>query len=182
MTNLAYITDPGAAKMLHPPKAILETSLYVADVERAVVFYQDILGLRKIDDGYFAGGRGAALQVGSGPSSRAPAECCRRTVPGVPGTSHSGSSRKSFLFGGSACRNTAFPPRRNSHSTKTRRQSTSAIQTKTCSNSLLHLSGRSTNRSHLIMGISCVLTASRGCAGSPRVCPRWTRPFLTVVG
>jgi catechol 2,3-dioxygenase-like lactoylglutathione lyase family enzyme len=54
--------------MLHPPKAILETSLYVADVERAVVFYQDVLGLRKIDDGYFAGGRGAALQVGSGPS------------------------------------------------------------------------------------------------------------------
>jgi catechol 2,3-dioxygenase-like lactoylglutathione lyase family enzyme len=49
-------------------KAILETSLYVSDVERAVAFYQDVLGLRRIDDGYFAGGRGAALHVGSGPS------------------------------------------------------------------------------------------------------------------
>jgi catechol 2,3-dioxygenase-like lactoylglutathione lyase family enzyme len=54
--------------MLDAPKAILETSLYVTDVERAIAFYQDVLGLRRIDDGYFAGGRGAALQVGSGPS------------------------------------------------------------------------------------------------------------------
>ncbi len=50
------------------PKAVLETSLYVRDVDRAVAFYEGVLGLRKIDDGYFAGGRGAALQVGSGPS------------------------------------------------------------------------------------------------------------------
>lgn len=50
------------------PKAVLETSLYVDDLERAVAFYENVLGLRKIDDGYFAGGRGAALQVGSGPS------------------------------------------------------------------------------------------------------------------
>lgn len=50
------------------PRAVLETSLYVGDLDRAVEFYQKVLGLRKIDDGYFAGGRGAALQVGSGPS------------------------------------------------------------------------------------------------------------------
>ena len=50
------------------PKAVLETSLYVGNLERAVTFYETVLGLRKIDDGYFAGGRGAALQVGSGPS------------------------------------------------------------------------------------------------------------------
>lgn len=50
------------------PKAVLETSLYVSDLERAVQFYESILGLRKVDDGNFPGGRGAALQVGSGPS------------------------------------------------------------------------------------------------------------------
>jgi catechol 2,3-dioxygenase-like lactoylglutathione lyase family enzyme len=50
------------------PKAVLETSLYVSDLERAVAFYESVLGLRKIEDGYFTGGRGAALQVGSGPS------------------------------------------------------------------------------------------------------------------
>jgi catechol 2,3-dioxygenase-like lactoylglutathione lyase family enzyme len=50
------------------PKAVLETSLYVSDVVRAVAFYERVLGLRKIEDGYFAGGRGAALQVGAGPS------------------------------------------------------------------------------------------------------------------
>lgn len=50
------------------PKAVLETSLYVHDLERAVEFYENVLGLWKIDDGYFPGGRGAALQVGSGPS------------------------------------------------------------------------------------------------------------------
>jgi catechol 2,3-dioxygenase-like lactoylglutathione lyase family enzyme len=50
------------------PKAVLETSLYVSDLERAMAFYEGVLGLRKIDDGYFAGGRGAALQVGWGPS------------------------------------------------------------------------------------------------------------------
>ena len=50
------------------PKAILETSLYVADLDRAIAFYRDVLGLRDIPNAYFAGGRGAALQVGSGPS------------------------------------------------------------------------------------------------------------------
>lgn len=54
--------------MVLSPKAVLETSLYVGDLDRAVAFYQDVLGLRKIDDGYFTGGRGAALQVGSGSS------------------------------------------------------------------------------------------------------------------
>ncbi|MGH9717443.1 MAG: VOC family protein [Candidatus Acidiferrales bacterium] len=50
------------------PKAVLETSLYVGDLDRAVAFYEGVLGLRRIEDGYFAGGRGAALQVGAGPS------------------------------------------------------------------------------------------------------------------
>ena len=50
------------------PKAVLETSLYVNDLDRALTFYEQVLGLRRIEDGYFAGGRGAALQVGSGPS------------------------------------------------------------------------------------------------------------------
>jgi catechol 2,3-dioxygenase-like lactoylglutathione lyase family enzyme len=47
---------------------VLETSLYVADLDRALAFYQNVLGLRQITDAYFAGGRGAALQVGTGPS------------------------------------------------------------------------------------------------------------------
>lgn len=50
------------------PKAVLETSLYVNDLDRAVAFYEGVLGLRRIEDGYFAGGRGAALQVGDGAS------------------------------------------------------------------------------------------------------------------
>lgn len=54
--------------MAFSPKAVLETSLYVGDLDRAVAFYEGLLGLRKIEDGYFAGGRGAALQVGAGPS------------------------------------------------------------------------------------------------------------------
>lgn len=49
-------------------QAVLESSLYVADLDRAVAFYEKILGLRQITDGYFEGGRGAALQVGTGPS------------------------------------------------------------------------------------------------------------------
>jgi catechol 2,3-dioxygenase-like lactoylglutathione lyase family enzyme len=49
-------------------QAVLETSLYVTDLERAVAFYQGVLGLRLINDEYFAEGRGAAFQVGSGPS------------------------------------------------------------------------------------------------------------------
>jgi catechol 2,3-dioxygenase-like lactoylglutathione lyase family enzyme len=48
--------------------AILETSLYVTDLDRAVAFYRDILGLRLINDEYFSDNRGAAFQVGSGPS------------------------------------------------------------------------------------------------------------------
>jgi len=54
--------------MAFSPQAVLETSLYVDDLDRAVAFYEGVLGLRKIDDGYFAGGRGAALQVGTGAS------------------------------------------------------------------------------------------------------------------
>jgi catechol 2,3-dioxygenase-like lactoylglutathione lyase family enzyme len=50
------------------PHAVLETSLYVADLDRAVAFYENILGLRRINEGYFEGGRGAALQVGFGAS------------------------------------------------------------------------------------------------------------------
>ncbi|MBI3405899.1 MAG: VOC family protein [Acidobacteria bacterium] len=46
-----------------PIKGVLETSLYVSDLPRAISFYQDILGLRLIDQ--FDGGRGAALAAGS---------------------------------------------------------------------------------------------------------------------
>jgi catechol 2,3-dioxygenase-like lactoylglutathione lyase family enzyme len=48
--------------------AVLETSLYVTDLDRAIEFYTGVLALRMIPDGYFEGGRGAALQVGDGPS------------------------------------------------------------------------------------------------------------------
>lgn len=47
---------------------VLETSLYVSDVGRAVAFYRSVLGLREIPDTHFANGRGAALQVGRGAS------------------------------------------------------------------------------------------------------------------
>jgi catechol 2,3-dioxygenase-like lactoylglutathione lyase family enzyme len=50
------------------PHGVLETSLYISDLGRAVKFYREVLGLRLIEDKYFEGGRGAALQVGSGPS------------------------------------------------------------------------------------------------------------------
>jgi catechol 2,3-dioxygenase-like lactoylglutathione lyase family enzyme len=49
-------------------RGVLETSLYVGDVDRAVAFYKSVLGLREIPDTHFANGRGAALQVGRGPS------------------------------------------------------------------------------------------------------------------
>lgn len=48
--------------------AILETSLYVSDLDRSLLFYKRVLGLSLVRDGYFDEGRGAALQVGSGPS------------------------------------------------------------------------------------------------------------------
>jgi len=48
------------------PQAVLETSLYVHDLKRAIAFYERVLGLTTIDE--FPAGRGAALQVGSGPS------------------------------------------------------------------------------------------------------------------
>lgn len=47
-------------------RAVLETSLYVSDLDRAVAFYQNVLGLRKM--AAFPAGRGAAFQVGIGPS------------------------------------------------------------------------------------------------------------------
>jgi catechol 2,3-dioxygenase-like lactoylglutathione lyase family enzyme len=50
------------------PHGVLETSLYISDLDRAVKFYREVLGLRLIEDKYFLGGRGAALQVGTGPS------------------------------------------------------------------------------------------------------------------
>lgn len=49
-------------------QAVLETSLYISDLDRAIAFYEKVLGLRLIRDAYFNGGRGAALQVGTGPS------------------------------------------------------------------------------------------------------------------
>lgn len=48
--------------------SVLETSLYVTDLDRALRFYGNVLGLRQIPDAHFPGGRGAALQVGPGPS------------------------------------------------------------------------------------------------------------------
>jgi catechol 2,3-dioxygenase-like lactoylglutathione lyase family enzyme len=48
------------------PHAVLETSLYVSDLARALAFYENVLGLKKID--VFPANRGAALQVGAGPS------------------------------------------------------------------------------------------------------------------
>jgi catechol 2,3-dioxygenase-like lactoylglutathione lyase family enzyme len=54
--------------MIKSPHAVLETSLYITDLDRAVAFYRDVLGLRLINDAYFIGDRGAALQVGAGPS------------------------------------------------------------------------------------------------------------------
>jgi catechol 2,3-dioxygenase-like lactoylglutathione lyase family enzyme len=48
-----------------PPHSILETSLYVSDLDRAVAFYRDVLGLRLMVE--FENHRGAAFQVGSGP-------------------------------------------------------------------------------------------------------------------
>lgn len=48
------------------PHGVLETSLYVSDLARALAFYENVLGLKKID--VFPAGRGAALQVGTGPS------------------------------------------------------------------------------------------------------------------
>ena len=44
--------------------AVMESSLYVSDLERAVSFYRDVLGLRIATDGYFADDRGAAFLVG----------------------------------------------------------------------------------------------------------------------
>jgi len=48
-----------------PPLSILETSLYVSDLDRAVAFYRDILGLRLMVE--LENHRGAAFQVGAGP-------------------------------------------------------------------------------------------------------------------
>lgn len=48
--------------------SVLETSLYVTDLGRAIRFYCEVLGLREIPEAVFPGGRGAALQVGTGPS------------------------------------------------------------------------------------------------------------------
>lgn len=50
---------------MRPLDFILETTLYVEDVARAVKFYQDVLGLDLLDR-FTEGDRGAALQVGRG--------------------------------------------------------------------------------------------------------------------
>ena len=42
--------------------AVLETSLYVADLERSISFYRDVLGLRLISE--FENRRGAAFRIG----------------------------------------------------------------------------------------------------------------------
>ena len=74
--------------------AVLETSLYVSDLDRAVAFYEKVLGLRQITDTYFGRGRGAALQVGSGPSVlllfRADVTCQDGSLPphGCTGAGH----------------------------------------------------------------------------------------------
>jgi catechol 2,3-dioxygenase-like lactoylglutathione lyase family enzyme len=47
-----------------PPLSILETSLYVSELGRAIAFYRDVLGLRLMVE--FENHRGAAFQVGSG--------------------------------------------------------------------------------------------------------------------
>ena len=49
------------------PHGVLETSLYISDLDRAIAFYRDVLGLRQMEDAYFGRGRGAAFQVGPGP-------------------------------------------------------------------------------------------------------------------
>jgi catechol 2,3-dioxygenase-like lactoylglutathione lyase family enzyme len=54
--------------LMPPLRSVLETSLYISDLDRAVAFYRDVLGLRLINDEYFPDQRGAALQVGVGPS------------------------------------------------------------------------------------------------------------------
>jgi len=71
---------PAPQPRLH---AILETSLYVTDLRRAVTFYRDVLGLRLINDEYFGDDRGAAFQVGAGPSVLL---IFRATVTQHPGT------------------------------------------------------------------------------------------------
>ncbi len=43
---------------------VLETSLYVSDLDRAIAFYRDVLGLRLMVE--FEAKRGAAMQVGTG--------------------------------------------------------------------------------------------------------------------
>jgi len=52
--------------MRSSPEAVLETSIYVSDLKRAIAFYERVLGLQTIDE--FPAGRGAALQVGPGHS------------------------------------------------------------------------------------------------------------------
>ena len=52
---------PRETEMMPQIDGILETSLYVDDVERSVRFYETIFGFRRIDT---AGERGCALQAG----------------------------------------------------------------------------------------------------------------------
>ena len=103
--------------MAQSPHAVLETSLYVADLDRAVAFYENVLGLCRISEGYFEGGRGAALQVGSGASvlllfradKLGSEEFSPPMVRRAPATSLFGSSRRSVIHGGSDCVSMAWP-------------------------------------------------------------------------
>ncbi len=48
--------------MAPPIQGVLETSLYVSDLKRAIAFYRDVVGLRQMD--LFDEGRGAAFAAG----------------------------------------------------------------------------------------------------------------------
>ena len=102
-------------------EGILETSLYVTDLERALTFYEAVLGLRQMPDGAFPGGRGAALQVANGPSVLL-LFCAEVTLRGgtfpTHGTSgagmlHSGSRQRSWTRGDRGCESMASRSRRN---------------------------------------------------------------------
>jgi len=69
---------------MKPPavQAVLETSLYVTDVERAVRFYRDVLGFRVLDE--FDPQKGAALAAGPSVVLLFRAEVTRQQVDPPP--------------------------------------------------------------------------------------------------
>ena len=84
------LAAPQIGMPLRPLDFILETTLYVQDVARAVKFYQDVLGLHLLDE--FDANKGAALQVGRGVLLLFRSEVTEKpgTLPphGAVGTSH----------------------------------------------------------------------------------------------